>query len=59
MCDTYTWRKASHTHKEQTHRLVREGYIRTMTARVQLKKEMFLEARRQDKLIGSKPSVIK
>jgi hypothetical protein len=40
-CDTYTWRKAKRIHNRQTHILVREEvrYMRTITAKVQLKKK--------------------
>jgi hypothetical protein len=29
MCNTYTWQKAKHIHKRQTHLLVREDYDRS------------------------------
>jgi hypothetical protein len=41
MCEMYTCRKAKHIHKRQAHLLVRGYYIRTITARVRLKKNLW------------------
>jgi hypothetical protein len=54
--------KAKPFHKRQTHPLIRECYVETLTTRVQLKKYLVVSLKGlgcQDKLTGGKLPVVK
>jgi hypothetical protein len=63
-CDTYTWRKAKHIHKRQTHLLVREDVSKDFYRRGSVEKKTISGrepqgAWRQDEMIGGKSPVVK
>jgi hypothetical protein len=63
MREMYTWRKAKHIHKRQTHLIVREvlhkDYYRKGSVGGEISGRRSQGASRQDKLIGDKPPVVK
>jgi hypothetical protein len=63
MWDTYTWQKAKHIHKRQTHPLVRGDLYKEYVRKGSVEKKIFgrdsQEACRQDEVIGGKPPVVK
>jgi hypothetical protein len=63
MFDTYTWQKAKHIHKRQTHPLVRmmlhKDYDRKNSVEKIISSRELQGVWRQDELIGGKQPIVK
>jgi hypothetical protein len=60
LCDTYTWRKAKHIHKRQTHWMLHKDYDRKVSVGGKnISGRDPQGAWREDELNGDKPPVVK
>jgi uncharacterized protein (UPF0305 family) len=64
MCKIYTWRKARHIHKRQTHLFVKRMLHKDFYRKGSIEKKKISDREsegswRQDELIGGKPAVVK